>query len=70
MSQILTTILIAFALVILAIALMGIGWLITGKSKLRGGMCGRLPSKKSDGDTGCDTQTGCGICGKTDDKTK
>ncbi|HEY4831283.1 MAG TPA: hypothetical protein VIH61_01810 [Waddliaceae bacterium] len=64
MSQLLSTLGMAFAVTTLAIILMGTGWMITGKSKLRGGMCGRIPSKKNNNDAECNTQTGCGICGK------
>lgn len=70
MSQLLITLGIAFALITLGILLMGIGWVITGKSKLKGGMCGRAPSKKNDPETECNRQTGCGICGKQDDNQK
>lgn len=64
MGNIILTLGLAAVVVILALALMGIGLIITGKTKLRGGMCGRTPTTKK-GEKGC-SPNGCGICGKQD----
>lgn len=61
MSTITLTIIIAFFLVILALAALGISWLLTGKSTLRPGACGRDPTKKRDDET-CGTETTCTLC--------
>ena len=47
MSNLFLTLLIAFIVIVLAIALLAIGLLITGKTKLEKG-CGRDPTKKRD----------------------
>ncbi len=62
MSPLLLTILIAFFIVASAIALLAIGWLITGKSKMTPGACGRAPTaKKNDS---CGDETSCSLCDK------
>ncbi|MFV0340160.1 MAG: hypothetical protein ACK5MA_05965 [Parachlamydiaceae bacterium] len=55
------TILLASVIVLLAILGLAIGWLITGKSKIRGS-CGRGANK--DKDDSCGTSTTCEICRK------
>jgi hypothetical protein len=67
MSALPLTILLASVIVILALLGLGIGWLITGKSKLRGS-CGRGPN--TDKDASCGTTRTCEICrkDKKDDK--
>ena len=57
-----------------ALALIGIGYLITGKSRILPGACGRVPQKKRDKGCGGNEMT-CDLCktdadnesGKTDD---
>lgn len=56
MSNLFLTLVIAFVVIILAIALLAIGWLLTGKVKIEKG-CGRDPTKKRD--DSCQT---CDIC--------
>src|ERR1700722_16357420 len=46
MSTLLLTLSFAFAIVIIAFALLAIGWLLTGKARLQTGACGRDPHKK------------------------
>ena len=66
MSSILLTIAIAFIVVLLAIGLLAIGWLTTGKSILKSGACGRNPTKK---DENCsENNASCGLCQKKDKK--
>lgn len=54
------TTMVAFSIILLAFALLGIGWLITGKMKFRIGTCGRAPNQKKD--EKCGKQTRCGLC--------
>ncbi len=62
MSTTLLTILLATIIVLLALLGLAIGWLLTGKSKLKGS-CGRGGS--------CDTPTkGCSICRPEDEQKK
>lgn len=58
MSTLLLTLAIAFIIIVLAIAFLAIGWLITGKSKIQPGACGRDPTKKKN-----DEECGKGSCG-------
>lgn len=62
----LSTLSAAFVVIVIAVLLLGIGWLLTGKSKLRGGMCGRTPTQTK----GCGTDQTCGICGKQEPEDK
>lgn len=57
-----TTIFVAFGFFLLAMALVAIGWLITGKMRVRIGTCGRAPNKKKDDKCGNDVK--CGLCGE------
>jgi len=61
------TLAIAFVVVMLALALMGISWLITGKLKIRPGACGRDPRSLRD-DKECGTGANCHLCEKPDGK--
>lgn len=56
MSNLFLTLVIAFVIIVFAIALLAIGWLITGKTKIEKA-CGRDPSKKKD--ESCQT---CELC--------
>lgn len=68
MDQFFVTLLLASAIVLIAIALLGIGWLVKGKSIIRPGACGFDPTKKKDPKKGCGTETTCELCKKPDDK--
>jgi hypothetical protein len=57
-SNLFLTLIIAFVIIVLAIACLAIGWLITGKTRLQKGACGRDPTKKQD--ESC--QSICEIC--------
>lgn len=52
------------AAIILLFAILGIGisWVITGKSRVKLGTCGRDPTKKK---KDCSEETSCSICEKT-----
>lgn len=69
MSTLLLTLAIAFIIVVLAIGLMAIGWLITGKSRLQPGACGKDPNKKRSKEN-CGTETNCQLCEKPDQEDK
>lgn len=47
-SNLFLTLVIAFVIIVFAIALLAIGWLITGKTKIEKA-CGRDPTMKKDG---------------------
>lgn len=70
MSTLLLTLAIAFVIVVLAIGLMAIGWLITGRSRLQPGACGRDPNKKRSDKEGCGTSANCQLCEKNDETEK
>jgi hypothetical protein len=55
-SNLFLTLVIAFVIIVFAIAFLAIGWLITGKTKLERG-CGKDPTKKKD--KSCNT---CDVC--------
>lgn len=59
MSNLFLTLVIAFVVIVFAIALLAIGWLITGKTKIEKG-CGRDPTKKKD-----ESCTICDVCSPT-----
>lgn len=48
MSNLFLTLVIAFVIIVLALASLAIGWLITGKTKLERGACGKNPAQKKD----------------------
>lgn len=68
MSNFLVTLLISFAVIALSIGALAIGWLITGKQKLKPGACGRDPNKKKDKD--CGAAANCQLCEKQEGKSK
>lgn len=65
MNTIWLTIGLAFVVVLIAVAILGISWLLTGKLSLRPGACGRDPTKKKD-DASCGNEQTCGLCKKDD----
>ncbi|MCE5317274.1 MAG: hypothetical protein LLG04_07920 [Parachlamydia sp.] len=66
MSTLMLTLVLAFVIVIIALALLAIGWLFTGKSRIQPGACGRAPHKKRSEEEGCGTSASCSICEKKD----
>lgn len=56
MSNLFLTLLIAFVIIVFAIALLAIGWLITGKTKIER-VCGLDSTKKKD--ESCQTACDC-----------
>lgn len=56
MPNLFLTLVIAFVIIVFAIALLAIGWLITGKTKIEKA-CGRDPTKKKD-----ESCHACDIC--------
>lgn len=69
MSTLLLTLGIAFVVVIMALALLGISWLLTGKLKMKPGACGRDPTKNQE-DESCGTSVNCQLCKKPEEKKK
>lgn len=67
MTNLLVTLAIAFAVILVAIALLGLSWLIKGKSSLRPGACGRDPTKRRDDSCGT---TSCDLCETPKEKKK
>lgn len=70
MNEMLTTLGFAFVITLIALALLGISWLITGKLKMRPGACGRDPTKNKTDEEGCGTGVNCSLCKKPEDKKK
>lgn len=68
MSTLILTLGIAFVVVLVALAIMGISWLLTGKLKLRPGACGRDPKKIRDEEEGCGTSANCHLCKRDDEE--
>lgn len=69
MSTIVLTVMIAFIIVMVAVGLLAIGWLVTGKSKIKAGACGRDPNKNKDETCSDDSNNiSCGLCKKKDSK--
>lgn len=58
MSNLFLTLVLAFLVVVLALACLAISWLVTGKNRLRKG-CGQAPTSSS-----CQSTGSCGLCGK------
>jgi hypothetical protein len=70
MDETLITLGIAFVIILIALALLGISWLITGKLKIRSGACGRNPTKTKVDEEGCGTGVNCSLCKKNEYKKK
>ncbi|KAF3363166.1 hypothetical protein PHSC3_000353 [Chlamydiales bacterium STE3] len=66
MSTLALTLTFSFVIVLIAICSLAIGWLITGKSKIKGGMCGKVPGKKEDNEE-CNTSISCDLCTRQQD---
>jgi hypothetical protein len=69
--HILPTLALAFIVILIAVGLLAISWLLTGKAKICGGSCGRDPtakktSAKKKGSEACQNdQSSCGLCGRS-----
>ncbi len=59
MSNLFLTLMIAFVVIVLAIACLAIGWLITGRTRIERS-CGKDPTKKQ-GDE-CGAKISCDLC--------
>ncbi|MBA3237576.1 MAG: hypothetical protein H0T62_04405 [Parachlamydiaceae bacterium] len=53
---------IAFVIVLIAMALLGIGWLLTGKPRIQPGACGRAPTQKKTRTDECGQKASCQLC--------
>lgn len=67
MSSLLLTLAIAFIIVLISIGLLAIGWLISGKARIRPGACGRDPHKNREE---CGTSTSCQLCDQNKESPK
>ena len=70
MSTLPLTLGLAFIIIMIAIALLAIGWLCTGKSKMQPGACGRDPNQKKTQDKDCGSTVSCQLCDKPKDEKK
>lgn len=70
MSTLFLTLIIACVVCLIAVGLLGVSWLLTGKSSLRAGACGRDPTKKKSSGEGCGNNFSCDLCEKDDKKPK
>jgi hypothetical protein len=68
-SNLFLTLVIAFVIIVIAIACLAIGWLITGKTKLEAA-CGKDPSKTREEKEGCGTTGTCELCSAPLEKEK
>lgn len=59
MNQLIFTFILTFVIIMIAIVMLGIGYLLTGKTKIRGGSCSRVPGKPD-----VDKEGSCNICGR------
>lgn len=64
MSTLLLTLAIAFIIVVIAVGMLAIGWLLTGRARIQPGACGRDPHKNKDEKEGCGTRFTCDLCEK------
>lgn len=67
-SNLFLTLVIAFVVIVIAIACLAIGWLFTGKTKIERGACGRDPTQKAGHKDDCGTSMTCGICENREEK--
>lgn len=67
MSNLFLTLVIAFVVIVIAIACLAIGWLITGKTKIERGACGRDPHQKRD--ESCGPRQSCDLCSDPKEQT-
>lgn len=64
-SNLFLTLMIAFVILVFAIAFLAIGWLITGKTKLEKA-CGRNPTQKKD--DSCGSLNSCELCSNPNER--
>lgn len=63
MENLITTFLFVLFLLLACVCLLGIGRLLTGKSRLRTGMCGKIPKKPGEKSSCDERREGCSLCG-------
>ncbi len=66
MKPLVITLILAVLLVALALAGLAIGLILTGKSRLQLGACGRYPKRRRD--EHCGVETHCPLCNDSDKK--
>ncbi len=62
------TLLIASFLILFSLCLLGISFFLTGKSRLKPGACGKVPTKNLPKDDSCGNTSTCELCKKPDNK--
>jgi len=66
MENFATTAGIALIFILIALGLLGLGWLVTGRQKIEGGACGKDPTRKRDEE--CNTKISCMLCEEDEEK--
>ncbi|BBI17016.1 hypothetical protein DB41_GL00050 [Neochlamydia sp. TUME1] len=69
MSNLMLTVFIAFVIVLISLALLGISWWFTGRIKIKPGACGRTP-RQLQKEKCTEESASCGLCkrgGKKDE---
>ena len=64
MENFLTTAAIAFVLFLIALALLGVSWIVKGKLSIKPGACGQDPTRQKDGK--CGKSISCILCEKSE----
>lgn len=64
MSNVLITILIAALVIGGCIVLLSISRLLSGRTRIQGGMCGKDPTKKKESCDDKNDDDSCGLCGR------
>ncbi len=67
MSTLLAVIGVTFIIIVICIFMLGIGLFVTGKTKLRLGMCGKVPTQKKSKSNKCGNEMTCPLCGNKDE---
>lgn len=62
MDTLMPTLAFAFVAILIAVMLLGISLLLTGKSKIKPGACGRAPIQPNKRAEQCGQQTACQLC--------
>jgi hypothetical protein len=69
MAALFSTLAIAFIVILVAIGLLAIGWLVTGKAKICAGSCGRDPNIRKK-ECGNSENVSCHLCDKSESNEK
>ncbi|WP_044882310.1 hypothetical protein [Neochlamydia sp. EPS4] len=67
MSNLMLTVFIAFVIVLISLALLGISWCFTGRIKIKPGACGRTP-RQLQKEKCTEESASCGLCKRGEKK--